>query len=360
MISVTTLQETLAREFFGNTLEAYAVAGGVFGLTLVALWILQAVGINRLHAFARRTATDIDDFLIGLLRQITFPVQLLIALYLAARSLVLPTSIGKALQFFFVIVLSYKTIRILQKVSDFLLDKWLRKTQGEDPTGAVVVQNLSKVVQVALWVVGLVFVLDNLGVNITSVVAGLGIGGVAVALAAQAVLGDAFSSFAIFMDKPFKVGDFIIVGDMLGTVEYVGFKTTRIRSLGGEQLIFSNSDLTNSRIRNYKRMESRRVLFKLGVVYQTPIDQMRAIPDLIKGIVGECKQARFDRCHFQSYGDFALIIETVFYVLSPDYNVYMDVQQFINLRIMEEFKKRGIEFAYPTQQIYVTQVQPPS
>jgi small-conductance mechanosensitive channel len=148
------------------------------------------------------------------------------------------------------------------------------------------------------------------------------------------------------------------VGDLLGTVEHVGFKTTRIRSLGGEQLVFSNSDLTSSRIKNYKRMRERRVVFSLGVIYQTSVEKVKALPPMIKRVIEEHQNARFDRAHFQSFGDFALIFETVFYVLSPDYNVYMDLQQSINFRLMEEFQEAGIEFAYPTQQLYVTKSEP--
>ena len=160
------------------------------------------------------------------------------------------------------------------------------------------------------------------------------------------------------MDKPFQVGDFIIVGDLLGTVEHVGFKTTRIRSLGGEQLIFSNSDLTSSRIKNYKRMQERRVVFSLGVIYQTPVEKVKAIPPMIKRVVEDHPHARFDRAHFKSFGDFALIYEVVYYVLRPDYNTYMDLQQSMNFRLIEEFQKAGIEFAYPTQQLYVTTSEP--
>ena len=219
-------------------------------------------------------------------------------------------------------------------------------------------ENMAWLARLMIWAATLLFVFDNLGINITAFVASLGIGGVAIALAAQSVLGDAFSSFAIFMDKPFQVGDFIIVGDLLGTMENVGFKTTRIRSLGGEQLIFSNSDLTSSRIKNYKRMRERRIVFSVGVVYQTPVEKVKAISPMIKRVIDEHQNARFDRAHFKSFGDFALIYEVVFYVLRPDYNTYMDVQQSINFRLMEEFQKAELEFAYPTQQLYVTTNEP--
>ncbi len=348
----------VSASYFGNTVLNYLTALGTFVAALILLQVIKLVVINRLHALAKKTATDIDDFLIGLLRHLGPIVYVLVALYAATRSLALPAGIERALQIFFVVVITFKVVQILEEIFTFFLRKWVGRFEAEDPTSAVVAQNLSKIVRVMLWVGGLVFVLDNLGINITSVVAGLGIGGIAVALAAQAILGDAFSSFCIFLDKPFKVGDFIIVGEMLGTVEHVGFKTTRVRSLGGEQLVFSNTDLTNSRIRNYKRMEQRRVLFTLGVIYQTTSDQVKAIPKILEGTVKEQKMARFDRAHFKAYGDFALIFEVVFYVLSPDYNTYMDVQQAINVRIKEEFEKQNIEFAYPTQQVYVTQTTP--
>ncbi|MCK4428221.1 MAG: mechanosensitive ion channel family protein, partial [candidate division Zixibacteria bacterium] len=191
------------------------------------------------------------------------------------------------------------------------------------------------------------------GFKISTVIAGLGIGGIAVALAAQAILGDLFSYFSILFDRPFEVGDFIILDDYLGTIEHIGIKTTRVRSLGGEQLVFSNADLTNSRLRNYKRMAKRRVVFKLGVTYQTTLEQVKEIPTIIKNIIQNITDTVFDRAHFSSYGDFSLVFETVYYVLSRDYNKYMNIQQEINFAIKEEFEKRGIEFAYPTQTLFL-------
>ena len=181
----------------------------------------------------------------------------------------------------------------------------------------------------------------------------LGVGGIAIGLAAQAVLKDLFSYFSIIFDRPFEVGDFIIVGDLLGTVEYIGAKTTRLRSLGGEQLIFSNTDLTDSRIKNYKRMEQRRVLFQFGIVYQTPYEKLQQIPSIVKKIIEDVEDTIFDRTHFSSYGDSNLVFEVVYYVVGSDYNKYMDIQQSINLAIFKEFETRGVEFAYPTQTLYI-------
>jgi len=166
-------------------------------------------------------------------------------------------------------------------------------------------------------------------------------------------LGDLFSYFSILFDRPFEIGDFIIIGDYLGTIEYIGVKTTRVRSLGGEQLIFSNTDLTNSRVRNYKRMEKRRVVFKLGVTYQTPLEKLKAIPGMIEDVIKSVSDTLFDRAHFFSYGDFSLIFEVVYYVIGADYNKYMNIQQEINFAVKKEFEKNKIEFAYPTQTLYL-------
>jgi small-conductance mechanosensitive channel len=208
--------------------------------------------------------------------------------------------------------------------------------------------------KVALWAIVVLLALDNLGVNVTALVAGLGIGGVAVALALQNILGDLFASLSITFDKPFIVGDFLVIGEHMGSVEHVGLKTTRVRSLSGEQLVFSNSDLLKSRIRNYGRMFERRVVFSIGVTYETPRDKLRLIPTIIREAVEAQEKTRFDRSHFMKYGDYALLFETVFYVLSPDYNIYMDIQQAIYFNIHERFEQEGIEFAYPTQKLFVT------
>ncbi len=354
-------QALLNNQVLGNTLQAYLVSAAVFLGVFAGLPIVKAITLRHLKALAKRTTNDFDDLLHDLLRRLVGPfVYLFAALYFATLSLSLPENLARLLHGLFVIVLTVKATQTLQEIVAYGIRKWAERTAQDDPTSAAMLKNMTLIVRFMLWAAALLFIFDNLGINVTAFVASLGVGGVAIALAAQAVLGDAFSSFAIFADKPFKVGDFIIVDDLLGTVEHVGFKTTRIRSLGGEQLIFSNSDLTSSRIKNYKRMRERRVVFSLGVTYQTPVEKVKALPPMIKAIIEEHENARFDRSNFHSFGDFALIVETVFYVLSPDYNEYMDLQQSINFRLMEEFQAAGIDFAYPTQQLYVTKTEPVS
>jgi small-conductance mechanosensitive channel len=196
-------------------------------------------------------------------------------------------------------------------------------------------------------------VLSNLDINISSLVASLGIGGIAVALALQNVLGDMFSSFSIYADKPFRVGDFIVIGKDQGTVEKIGMKTTRIRTLQGEELVVSNKELTSTRVQNFKKMKRRRVLFQLGVVYGTKPEQLESISKIIKEIVDKIDGVDYDRCHFSTYGDFSLNFEVVFYVNSSDYADYMNKKEKANLAIYKRFAEEKIEFAYPTQTIFV-------
>ncbi len=355
------LQDILSRTFMGNTTQAYLVSAAVFLGVFIGLPIAKRFLMRYLKVLARRTSNEFDDLIHDLLQRIVGPlVYVFTGLYFATVSLNIPANLSHLLHALFVVVVTVKVAQILQGIVAAGIQRWSQWMAAEDPNAAAMLKNISWVVSLLIWAATVLFIFDNLGINVTAFVASLGIGGIAIALAAQSVLGDAFSSFAIFLDKPFQVGDFIIVGDLLGTVEHVGFKTTRILSLGGEQLIFSNSDLTGSRIKNYKRMRERRVQFSVGVIYQTSVENVKAIPPMVERVIKEHQQAKFDRAHFKSFGDFALIYEFVFYVLSPDYNVYMDLQQSINFRLIEEFQKAGIEIAYPTQQLFMTTTEPVS
>ena len=212
------------------------------------------------------------------------------------------------------------------------------------------------IVNGAIWAFVVLLTLDNLGIDITALVAGLGIGGIAVALAVQNIFGDLFASLSITLDRPFVVGDFLIVDDVLGTVETIGIKSTRLRSLSGEQIVMPNSDLLGSRVRNYGRMIERRVVFTIGVTYETPVETIERIPAIIKAAIEAQSDTRFDRSHFAKHGAASLDFETVYYVRSPDYNRYMDIQQDVNLRVHRQFTKLGIDFAYPTQKVFLARV----
>jgi len=349
--------ELLSRQFLGNTVQAYGTALLCFAAVLAGALFLHSQFLARLKKLTEKTETDFDDFIVNLLAKITTAELAFLALYVAARALSLSGGVSKVLHIALVIVLSLRAVQLLQGIVGYAVKKASENMGITDAHASSAMDHLQFFLNAALWIGALLFVLDNLGVNVTAAVAGLGIGGLAVAMAAQSIFKDLFSSFVIFMDKPFKVGDFIIVGDMMGVVDHIGIKTTRIRSLTGEMLIFSNSDLTSSRIRNYKDIQRRPVAYAFGVTYETPYDKVKAIPDMVREIFAADENAELDRVHFKAYGDFALQFELVYYVLSGDYAVYMDSQQKFNLALMKRFQDEGIEFAYPTQTVHLRQAR---
>lgn len=343
----------LERTFLDNTLQTWAIALGTALLVWMAIKVAKSFLERRMVKLAARTRTEVDDLVLEVIRKTKVFFPLIIAIYTGAQALQLPELAEK-------IILGVTVILVLLQVGiwgsamiTFWVKRYMQRRMQEDAAAATSVAALSFVGKLALWSVLLLLALDNLGYDITALVAGLGIGGIAVALALQNVLGDLFASLSIVLDKPFVIGDFIIVGDYLGTVEHIGLKTTRVRSLGGEQLVFSNNDLLESRIRNYKRMAERRIVFGFGVVYQTPADTLAEIPGQVKEIIESVDRTRFDRAHFKSYGDSSLDFEVAYYVLSPDYNTYMDIQQEINLELYRRFEAQGIDFAYPTRTLFV-------
>jgi small-conductance mechanosensitive channel len=338
--------------FFNNRILDYLIFISILFAGIIILRILKNIIFNRMKVWAEKTAHTLDDLLIHLIEKKVLPLFYLGVFYLAIQSLTLIPKMEKAISIFFLLFLAIYTARFLLEVINYAFQNyWLKKE--EDLSKKNVIKVILTFIKVILWSLVLVIFLDNIGVEISALIAGLGIGGIAIALAAQTILGDLFSYFIIFFDRPFKIGDFIIVGDYMGVVQHIGLKTTRVSSLGGEQLVFSNTDLTNSRVRNYKRMDRRRVVFSLGVTYQTKFQQLKEIPGIITDIINNINDAVFDRAHFFSYGDFSLIFEVVYYVVGNDYNKYMNIQQEINFKIHEEFEKRGIEFAYPTQTLFI-------
>lgn len=338
--------------YFGNSVTQYATAVGIFIVSIILINIFKKIILGRLKSWAAKTKTSVDDFLIKSIEKAIVPLLYYGAFYVALKSLILIPKATKVIDVASIILVTFLMLRLITSSLNYLLNAYLRR-KGEPETRRKEIKGIMTLANIVIWSLGFVFLLDNLGFDISAVIAGMGIGGIAIALAAQAVLGDLFAYFVIFFDRPFEIGDFIVVGDKVGVVEYIGIKTTRIRALGGEQLVFANKDLTDSRIHNYKKMERRRVVFKLGVTYQTKVDVLSEIPGIVKQVIVEQKDADFDRGHFASYGDFSLNFEFVFYVNSSDYTKYMDIQQAINLKIYKEFEERGIEFAYPTQTLFI-------
>ncbi|MCJ8167410.1 mechanosensitive ion channel family protein [Pontibacter sp. E15-1] len=346
------MNDYLGKVYFQNTVQDYLIVLGIILLGLLLIGLFKRVVLTRLQKLTAHTSTSIDNYVVEGMERFGVPALYITLLYVAVNYLVLTEKMQNVMRIAVTVVVTVLVIRFISTAIMFMLRSFVRKqSNGEEKVKQL--GGLMLLINVMIWSIGLVFLFDNMGYDVTTVIAGLGIGGIAIALAAQNILGDLFNYFVIFFDRPFEVGDFIIVDDKMGVVEYVGIKTTRLKSLSGEQLILSNSDLTSSRLHNYKRMQRRRVVFKINVTYQTPMEHIKEIPVLIKSIIQAQSKTEFDRSHFSAYGDSSLDFESVYYVLSSDYTTYMDIQQAINLRIFEEFQMRGIEFAYPTRMLYV-------
>ncbi len=338
--------------FLGNTLKDWAIAIGIIIVTLIVLRITRNIVLSRLKLWSQRTNTQFDDFLISLIDRFVVPFLYILGIYWGVQSLQLSPKIARITHVAILVTGTFFIVRLIIAAIAYLINNYVGH-QGDQESRRKQARGIIVLVNIVIWAIGILFLIDNLGYDITTIIAGLGIGGIAVALATQAILGDLFSYFVIFFDKPFEIGDFIIIGDKMGAVEYVGIKTTRIRSLSGEQLIFSNTDLTNSRVHNYKRMEKRRIVFSLGIVYDTPVEKVRRVPEIIRKIIEAQPDTLFDRAHFLSFGDFSLNYEVVYNVLSPDYNLYMDRQQAINFDILKAFEDESISFAFPTQTLFI-------
>jgi small-conductance mechanosensitive channel len=337
----------------GNTPEAYGLALVAFLAALALLYIVKNIGINRLKAFAQTTETDLDDLFIALIEKFRWFEYQLVAFYVATRYLQRGAAFDKALHLLLLFVFTYRGITIAQDLLSYWINRIASQRELSGQAKTSVVHSTKVILRTLVWVAAVLFVLDNLGVNISAVLTGLGIGGVAVALAAQAILGDLFNFFVILLDKPFAIGDFVVSDAVSGTIEHVGLKSTRIRSISGEMVVVSNSNLLGSRIRNYKDLTKRRVVFKTGIVYGTRPEILRKIPAIVKKAVQAVPKAEFDRCNLYNCGDYSLDYETVYYLNEPDYSAYMAAHEKLLLGVLDGLAEAGAEMAYPTQTLLV-------
>jgi small-conductance mechanosensitive channel len=342
-------------EYLGNTLWEYTMAIVVFVTAMVLLMIFQSIILRHLKKLAEKTVNDFDDAMVGIASSIKPPLYFVISLYLGYRFLNFSDLADNIVNFLFFVILALEVIKSFGRLVDYFIEVQTRKMENEGEKEHIkgMMRILKNFILLGLAVLAILLILSNYGVNVTSVLASLGIGGLAIALAVQNILSDIFSSFSIFVDKPFQIGDFIVVGTDMGNVQKIGLKTTRIKTLQGQELIVSNQELTSTRVENYKRMEKRRVVFSFGVTYGTDSKKLEKIPEVVKKVIESRKKTSFDRCHFKDYGDFSLNYEVVYYVESPEYGEYMDAQQDINLDLYKKFEKEKIDFAYPTQTIHM-------
>jgi small-conductance mechanosensitive channel len=342
------MNEFIKKIYFGNTISDYIAALMIFVVCTLIISILRRIVTKALLNRSKKAGTQVDSIFVKLMQRLIVPFLYYGAFYYSIKSLILLPKISQFFDIISAVIVTFIVIRLIISTINYLLNAYFRK-QEKGTEKHKQIKGITTIISILIWGLGIVFLLDNLGFKISAVVTGLGIGGVAVALAAQAVLKDFFSYFVIFFDRPFEIGDYITVGDNSGTIEQIGIKTTKLRALSGEQIVFANADLTDSRIHNFKRMQKRRIAFKICVIYQTSKQQLEEIPMVIKKIIEEQRNVTFDRGHFFSMGDSGLNFEFVYFVNSSDYLKYMDIQQAINLKIFDEFNKKGIEFAYPNQ-----------
>lgn len=334
--------------FYGNSAYAWLIALAIVAIGYPLLLTLRGAVVRHLSKLTQRTNLVADDLIVELLERTSKLVPFALTLGAATAPLTLPPSVGH------IVSVSLTTLLIVQcglwasHAARFMLGRYGR-AKADEPEAKGTVAAMSFMVRLGLWVVVALLLLDNFGVEVTALMTTLGVGGIAVALAAQSVLGDLLAAVSIFLDRPVVVGDFVIFDDFLGTIENVGLRSTRIRSLSGEQVIVANSDLLKTRLRNYSRMKERRVVFSIYLAYGAPYDEVAAFSKVIRAAVEAQPKTRFDRAHFKGYGESWLEFETVYYVLDPDYGLYMDTQQAVNLRLFQHVEERGLSFGHPVR-----------
>jgi len=332
---------------FGNT-DIYITALVIFAISISILRIFKFVIIKKLKNIAAKTVTKYDDVAIDMVDKIGWHFYILIALYitfhyLASMQFGLFSEIKTILYYTIVIIIIYHAVKTIQAMVDHGTDVLIMRKDIDVST----IELLNRIIKGGLWLVAIILILSHLGYNVTTLVAGLGIGGIAVAFALQNILGDVFASCSIFLDKPFKRGDYIIFGTEEGIVKKIGMKSTRVEALQGQEIIVPNKTLTDTIVHNYKKMDYRRIVFNFSIKYETTTANLEKIPMIVKEIVTNIKMVRFGRAHFHKFGDFGYVFEIVYFIDSGDYSRYMDLQQEINFAIKKYFENEGIEIAYP-------------
>ncbi|MEO6594712.1 MAG: mechanosensitive ion channel family protein [Planctomycetota bacterium] len=351
------LPQFLQQVYFDNSLERWGIAIAATVGALIVLTIVRKQVATRAGSYLAQKTQSGAAFVGRLLQRTSVLVVLALSVWFGARFVTLSPGVAWLIQIAVAVTLALQAISWAMEGLEFGLQSFLarhRQQQGvDDPGLATAIPAIRFLARLVVIVVIAMLALQNIGIDVTAMVTGLGVGGIAIALAVQNILGDLFASLSIVLDKPFVVGDSIVVGDKAGTVEKIGLKTTRVRSISGEQLIFANSDLLGSRIQNFKRMRERRIVFTIGVTYQTPMDTVSKLAGVIRECIAAQPKARFDRSHFKAYGASSLDFESVYWVLEPEYGTYMDTQQAINLAIGQRFEELRVEFAYPTQTVFL-------
>ena len=338
-------------QFWGNTILAYTIAAGGILLAWLIIRLLKGKVLKKILDYTTKTESRYDDVIFSTIQRFVLPWIYIFVNYQILQQLHWSPKWERILHVAMAVVTTYFFVRIVNHVLTLMLTGIMRK-RNETEYRMKQMRGALLVLKVIIWAVAIVFLIDNLGYNVTTMIAGLGVGGIAIALAAQTILGDLFGYFVIFFDKPFEIGDYVVWGDKAGNIEYIGIKTTRIRSLGGEQLVVTNSDLTKQALSNFKSLQQRREVLKIGVTYDTPVDVLQEIPGMIRQIIESKPKTKFDRAHMAALADSSINFEVVYLILTTDYNEYMDTRQAVLLDILSKFRETKVNFAYPTQTLY--------
>jgi small-conductance mechanosensitive channel len=346
--------QVLATPLGPNNIQQYLIALAVFLGVAFALFIFKTMIIHRLKSFFKNTKNDVDDLIIHIASNFGWPVYLVIAMYGALFLITVPAIVNRILFVASLIIVTYYVARALQTIISYVVSKIEENRLEDEPEADTsILHVLGRLVKFLVWVLAFLLILSNLGYNVSTLLAGLGIGGLAIAFALQTIFADLFASISIYFDKPFQRGDYIVVGPDSGVVKHIGIKTTRIQTLQGEELVIANTELTTARVHNFKRMEERRVVFTLGLTYDTSNAKLNKVPKICESVIKKAEHAKFARAHFKSFGDFSLNYEIVYLMTSSDYDDYMNTQQEINLQIKKRFEKEKIDMAFPTQTVVV-------
>lgn len=339
--------------FLGNSATQYVQSFGLLLIFLLVLKIFQSSIIHRLQKIAKKTKSDLDDILIDIVADVKPPLYLIVALFFALNLLHLHPYIAFGVKFLFMFTILWEIISALEKFSDYIVKRYMDSGNKNDKASESLISAFRLIIRIGLWGIATLLLLSNLGFNVNSLVASLGVGGIAIALALQNILGDIFSAFSLYLDKPFQIGDYITIGEHSGTIKKIGLKTTRIKTLRGEEIVVSNKELTTVRIQNFKKLTKRRISFQLGIEYSTSAKLLKMVPQLVQEIIESVENTQFERCYFKEYTDSNLSFSTSYYVTSSSIAISSAVKEEINMKIYEAFEKNKISFAFPSQTIYL-------
>jgi small-conductance mechanosensitive channel len=342
-----------------QTASELVAATIIFGIAVGASWLCYFIFERYLTRWAKNTKTKLDDEILRNIKAPFIALALLVGLYFSLNSLSMLDPYSSLIADAFIVAEILLIAFLLVRIAN-VLTRWYAEratAQGKGLSNHILFV-LRKIIQAAVYIFAFLTILVAFKIDLSGVVVGLGIGGIAIALALQTVLGDAFSAFSIYFDRPFEIGDFIVLGDYAGTVTKIGMKSTRVQLLQGEELIVSNRELTSTSVRNFKKLKKRRIVFKVRVTYTTPLKKLKQIPSIIQDVISAMELTQLEKVYFKEIGNFSLDFEAIYYIQTADYFKYLETQEQINYAILEKFEKEGIEMAFPTQTVLIRRSKP--